>query len=403
MHKFTTFFLYAVVVDGLLGVLEILDRSHTNHLLSLIAGCVTLACLCMAFVLFVAMMFTPRLSKRLLLPPVLLLGLAVPLSLLTGERWALPITLGEAVLGLGLVVGFKNPGLTCWSLQNFTAQRPLFTVKNFVFTGLFNGVVGLGLLGFLSLGLTQKLCLSIEAATGSYLIIHPKGIELDERTFHRGDREIRLMGMMHIAQSGFYDEVGKSLPADTSAVVLLEGVGDREKRMDGKFDYAGMARIVGISTQASSSFSQKAKESLLEQAEGKKTGHLDYRIADVDLADFRPGTVRFIQALGKIMSSRTANEALLTYSAVQKELKQNQTYVLDDILNKRNQHLLGEIQAALKTHTVVVVPWGAAHMPTIQKQIEQWGFVETKRTPHWAVSFKNKMLIDVLSWAELKD
>ena len=42
------------------------------------------------------------------------------------------------------------------------------------------------------------------------------------------------------------------------------------------------------------------------------------------------------------------------------------------------------------------MPWGAAHLPAIQKQIEEWGFVETKRDRHMAVNCQNKPLIALL-------
>ena len=104
-----------------------------------------------------------------------------------------------------------------------------------------------------------------------------------------------------------------------------------------------------------------------------------------------------MEIVGKMLSSATLNEALATYSASRDDLEKNSKNVYDDILNKRNEHLLGEINKALKTHTMVVVPWGAAHMPVIQQQIENWGFVETKHSQHLVVPFENKSLIVLVS------
>jgi hypothetical protein len=46
----------------------------------------------------------------------------------------------------------------------------------------------------------------------------------------------------------------------------------------------------------------------------------------------------------------------------------------DDILTKRNQHLLKIIESRLTLSDTIVVPWGAAHMPGLAKQIEKMGF-----------------------------
>ena len=89
--------------------------------------------------------------------------------------------------------------------------------------------------------------------------------------------------------------------------------------------------------------------------------------------------------------------AFQTFSESKAELQKNSTHVFDDIIDRRNDHLIREIEAVLKTHSTVVVPWGANHMPEIQKQIEKWGFVETKRTRHLVVPFKNTVLIALFS------
>ena len=39
--------------------------------------------------------------------------------------------------------------------------------------------------------------------------------------------------------------------------------------------------------------------------------------------------------------------------------------LFDDLLRKRNRHLLDEVKARLPETENIVVPWGAAHMPEI--------------------------------------
>jgi hypothetical protein len=48
--------------------------------------------------------------------------------------------------------------------------------------------------------------------------------------------------------------------------------------------------------------------------------------------------------------------------------------LFDDLLTKRNEHLLGEINANLKTSDNLMVPWGVAHMPGLAREIQKAGF-----------------------------
>jgi DNA-binding transcriptional MerR regulator len=51
-----------------------------------------------------------------------------------------------------------------------------------------------------------------------------------------------------------------------------------------------------------------------------------------------------------------------------------QDELFNDLLQKRNQHLLSEIQTYLLQTDHVVVPWGVAHMPEIAREIQKSGF-----------------------------
>jgi len=388
-------------MDGLLGTMAVLV-SDGNDFLAFFSGIIAVGVLLLCLVLFIGMIFTPRLCKRLLLPPILFLGFTLVWSMIFGDKGAIPLNLAEVLLGLGLIVGYHNPNSPAkWEIHNLTAGQPLFTFKNFLFTGLLNGALGLCMVAMLGVCMTQKARDGIEEATGKFLSIHADGITLEERQFRKGDREIRLLGMMHIAKSGFYDDVATSLPASARAVVLLEGVTDRDSLLKGKFDYERLARLFGFTSQKESSFTKKAVEGLDEtrtnKEAGRKSANIEYQIADVDLADFKPGTVRFMQVTGQMLSSTSWNEVFQIYSASRDELEKSSATALDDILNKRNKHLLGEIDKALEDHTTVVVPWGAAHMPVIQEEIEKRGFVETKRSKHLAIHFENKTLIALVS------
>ena len=61
--------------------------------------------------------------------------------------------------------------------------------------------------------------------------------------------------------------------------------------------------------------------------------------------------------------------------------------LFDDLLNKRNQHLLKVLQTELPQSDLIIVPWGAGHMPEIAKAIEKEGFHLTGSNDYTVIRF----------------
>ena len=102
-------------------------------------------------------------------------------------------------------------------------------------------------------------------------------------------------------------------------------------------------------------------------------------LADVDLEDFDPLTIEWLQWVSRLWASDdllAALQELLAYSA---ENERQLTVVENDILHMRNEHLLAEVERALGEYQNVVVPWGALHLPFIESAILERGFEETQR------------------------
>jgi hypothetical protein len=58
-----------------------------------------------------------------------------------------------------------------------------------------------------------------------------------------------------------------------------------------------------------------------------------------------------------------------------------------DILDRRNEHLFTEIESALDDYERVVVPWGALHLPAVERTVIDWGFEERSRELHELISW----------------
>jgi hypothetical protein len=137
----------------------------------------------------------------------------------------------------------------------------------------------------------------------------------------------------------------------------MEGVTDRENLLTNHITYKRMAATLGLSEQ------QKEFKPSEEQIER----------ADVDVNEFTPNTIGFLNLVMRI-HSKGLNAAtlieLMSFSpppGFEKEL-------FDDLLGKRNRHLLDEVQKRLPETENIIVPWGAAHMPGIAKEIQNDGF-----------------------------
>ena len=189
-----------------------------------------------------------------------------------------------------------------------------------------------------------------------FVALHPGGLSVQVRKYVRNDgKSVHLYPMAHVADRNFYQTISQSFP--TNSVVLMEGVTDREHLLTNHITYTKMAATLGLSEQ------QKEFKPSEEQMER----------ADVDVKEFTPNTIGFLNVVMRI-HSKGLNAAslmeLMTFSpppGFEKEL-------FDDLLRKRNRHLLDEMKKRFTETENVVVPWGAAHMPEIARELQKDGF-----------------------------
>ena len=107
--------------------------------------------------------------------------------------------------------------------------------------------------------------------------------------------------------------------------------------------------------------------------------------ADIDIEQFNPVTIDFLN-LVMLIQSRRANdgivEKMMRFSSPDFEQE-----LFDDLLRKRNRHLLEEIQTRLAQSKHRIVPWGAAHMPEIAREIQKAGFHLSETKEYVVIQF----------------
>ena len=384
MPSLVSIFLYGFLLDALLSV-------ASDWLpIALLREIVAWAVFGLSLVLFPLTAFLPQLPKRLILPPFFFLIWAIvcgafPLAFVAPDHFQTTLAWSQLVLAIALLT-------VHW---HWRRTPPKLDANSFSWQG-FALVTVLALLAtplVLIVALANSAGVYLEARSGGYVKLRPEGLVLEERELTKGDKRVRLVSMIHIGEKSFYDHILGSMPRQGAATVLLEGVTDDQGLLKGRFSYTKIADLLGLSSQESSSFQRDGKAASSHSApDPAHRPRLEYRRADVDISVFQPLTLEFMNAIGAILAEPTAANFLRTVQDPDSPFQQPNAdeVVMHDILDKRNEHLIGEIDRALETSQTVVVPWGALHLPAIEASLKDRGFQETGHVSRPVIHFWRK-------------
>jgi hypothetical protein len=356
-----TGFLAAFAVDGALSVFdELLALATGTHWVkyprALSSTLVMLANLAM----FVGMAVSPAVPKRLVLPPMavglwFLLG-AMPLPIYLGIAGSgLPIALVQASVAAALwaYVRVRGGG---WAVPEAWCEGPGFSGKHLVAVA----AVSLLLSPLIGVYSAASLKLALHHGTAGYADLDRQGLLLTGRTFAKGDKRIELVGMMHIGEPAAYEQIWASFPP--GSVLLAEGVSD-EQELFGKrkLSYDKGAGKLGLVSQARIPI------------EGDD---LTVRSADIDISQFSEPTRDLLKGAAKIWAADTQLEFVAAYTEVLDTSGDPAVIdaVVADVLDRRNEHLIAEVDQALGEFDSIVVPWGALHMPFLDAEVRKRGF-----------------------------
>src|SRR5262249_31099317 len=125
----------------------------------------------------------------------------------------------------------------------------------------------------------------------------------------------------------------------------------------------------------------------------KKGGTLRVVRADIDVDQFSASTIALLNLVA-LVHSKGLNVENFSRLIQQAPSPGFERQLLDDVLVKRNQHLTEQIQSNLSQSDNIMVPWGAAHMPGIAREIQKSGFRLTETREYAVIRFyggiKNK-------------
>jgi hypothetical protein len=371
-HKSSPFRkIFAVLLSLCLGwflvdaVFSFLDDSLTLffnlHTISLLRGIISILATLMSVGIYFLIGLTPMIPKRLFLPIPLFYLVATlalyPFAIYCYDRmpqvvWA--ISGCQVILGLWLFFQAQNGIKFRWALvstgnlgvRNFSWGNLI----KFLLTNLFV------LLPAVIVYLCVCSALAVDHFSEGFMALRPSGFTVQVRKYVRKDgKVIELFPMSHVADESFYEQVSQTFP--TNSIILMEGVTDEHNLLTNKISYQRMARTLGLA----------------EQHEKFKPSQGVMVRADVDVDQFSPETIDLLN-LVMLIHAQGLNpenlEKLMQYSPT----PQIEEQLFDDLLHKRNQHLLAEIQSHLSKTRNLMVPWGVAHMPEIAREIQKSGF-----------------------------
>lgn len=359
------------------GFVSLLDDSlillFDFHWLTAVRAAVWGIATLLAALVYVLMGLTPMVPKRVFLPvtlfgPLVML-LTIPLMVLFRGRIhqvACIISVCQVLVALGVFYWVQGGFRVRWPS---VAEDRLGT-RQFSWLNL-GGFVLLNVLVLVPAGAAAFLLTAAWAlnhTSDGFLRVRPGGLTVQVRKYVRPDgKMIQLVPMAHIGEPAFYRTLSRSFP--TNAIVLIEGVTDHRNLLTNEITYQRMAKTFGVAEQ---------------REEFEPQGKLVH--ADVDVEQFTTNTIGLLNLVmlihAKGMNADTAR-ALLQY----RPPPGFETELMSDLLGKRNQRVLKEIETQLPQAEHLIVPWGAAHMPEIARGIRMLGFRMVESQEHIAIRF----------------
>ena len=362
------------------AVISLLDDSlilfSGIHLLAATRMIVWLLAMLMALVVYVLMGLAPMIPKRLFLPVTLfnLVGnlAVVPFIIYAYGRiqqvvWV--ISFGQVIIGLTILYLIQGGFKLQWPLVAATRlEARRFSWRNLFVFVLANLFV---LIPAVIIYLVLCSALAVNHFSEGFLTLRPGGLTVQVRKYVRSDgKTIQLYPMAHVGDSDFYQKLSRAFP--TNSIILMEGVSDERNLITNKVTYKRMATSLGLA----------------EQHEEFNPTQGEMVPADVDVAQFTTNTIGFLNLVMLIHAKGVNPETMLKLMSFSPP-PHSEEQLLDDLLRKRNRHLLEELRARLSQTEHIIVPWGVAHMPGIAAEIQKAGFRLDETQEYVVIRFRS--------------
>jgi hypothetical protein len=403
MRIFANLFLLLFFADGGLSLVdEILHVSTGTDALSFVRQAVAVAVMLWAIPLFFLLALNRRLPKQVFLPLIVFAlwgGVGFwPLSeMVAYSGFPLLAAAGQLLLLLVVFSWLRrcNGGFL---LSSKMLSGPWFSLRH----TLKFCAVSLVLLPFFLIFLVLAAAgLYFEQQTAGFMRLTPPGIFMTERVYRQGDKTIRLAAMMHVGSEEYYRDLSDSVDPGRT-IVLIEGVSDNDGLLQNPFDYGGVSEALGLVSQEVLEFDGRLISLDEFDQPGVDGGALPVPHilrADIDINRFDPQTVEFLNVVGKtLLNDNAAGSGLGAYHdwADEHMTADLMGTVMEDILFSRNRELVRILLLTIDKYDVVVIPWGALHMPAIEAAVLDQGFRLEEQCRRLSLDFRKLPFFSLL-------
>lgn len=329
----------------------------------------------MTVVIYCLMAITPLIPKRLFLPLTLFnpasMLLLLPLIVYFYSRmpqiaWAISIC--QVIFALALILCLQGRLKPRWPLvpvERLTGRG--FSGRNFL---IFVGVNLFILLPGVVVYLVFCAKVALSHSTDGFMALRRDGLTVQVRKYVRSDgKTVELFPMSHVADSAFFHKVTGAFPSNS--VILMEGVTDEHNLLTNEISYDRMAKSLGVA----------------EQHEEFQPVMGEWVPVDVDVAQFSSNTIAFLNMVMGLHSKGLTPDNILRVSQFTPP-PHFEEQLWDDLLLKRNDHVLREMNSRLATSDYIVIPWGAAHMAGLAREIQKAGFQLAETQEFLAIRFR---------------
>ncbi len=399
MRIFANLFLIMFLTDGTLSIFDELLSLFSITALSGARNLFADAVIVMAVPVYLCLGIDKRLPKRVFLPLVVFI-LWCPLS-----TWFFPSLSGSITYGLLAAFGqvflcilpishVRKMGGHSLLMTKQMFRSPFFSLRNTLLFAAANLLIIPIVLVLLGLAAANSFLVK---ETSGFARLAPNGLHMTERVYKLGNKTIRLVGMIHVGEKEYYDDLIRPA-ASGRTVILTEGVTDGKNLLQNKFGYGKMADVLGLTSQERMRFNGRHIDAGEIEKPGFKrsnAGTADILRADVDISAFHPVTIRFLNMLGKYLRENPSFiDAMIAFNAW---AKQNMTpamqkTIMDDILHRRNSEVIRTMSKALSRYDTIIIPWGALHMPEIEESVLERGFTLQESRERTSIDFKKLLL-----------
>ena len=379
MRKLANLFLVLFLIAAILGIAnELLHLFLNFQYFAGLQQLIWFALIGVGSLVYLGFGFNKHLPKLILIPLFIWLFWNMvdywPLENAIGSYFRLYASCGQFLLGAAVLRLNRKINNERLLLARSQFIGPAFSGRNlFRFCLISIPIMPIALL-LTSYAVIDSL---IEETTAGFVQLKPNGLYMTERIYQQENKQIRLTGMIHLGQEDFYANLMASIP-NGRTLILAEGVTDEEGLMTERFGYGKIADLLGLTSQENVHFQGRLIGAIeLDEIDIGEQNTPDILRADIDLKQFDPRTLEVLNALAKyILNADSLADGYLEFNRWTQEhtTPDLNGIIMDDLINKRNQSVIGYLPKALNKYDTVVIPWGALHMKGIETAVQEKGF-----------------------------